>query len=85
MYWDDHASNGWMYVLMTGWFTILAVVVVLAVVAVIRFQNRSAPDRHYVAPMSSARQTLAQRFARGELDEDEFRRRLAVLNEIEPS
>jgi len=85
MHWDDHASNGWMFVLMIGWFTILVVVVVLAVVAVIRFQNRNAPDRHYAVPMSSARQILLQQFARGELDEDEFRRRLAVLDEVEPS
>jgi putative membrane protein len=71
----DHMSGGWWWVMGVGWLVFLAAVVVLVVILVRHFSvsgnrgNRTAHD------------TLAERFARGEIDEDEYRRRRAALRE----
>jgi putative membrane protein len=80
---DETAMMGW-YVgdHMTGWgwvgmalstvlFIGLLVLVGLVLVRADRQQERPAP--------SSAEQVLAERYARGDIDEDEYRRRLATL------
>lgn len=55
--------------------------IIVAIVALVRytatFTRRS--DGHAAGPA----QLLAERFARGEIDEDEYRRRLQVLGERE--
>ena len=74
--WDDrgdHMGRGWWWVMGIGWLVFLALVVVLVVILVRHFtQNR--PTRS-----STAEAVLAERFARGEIDEDEFRRRRDAL------
>jgi putative membrane protein len=72
--WDgnDHMDGGWWWVMGIGWLIFLAVVVVLAVLLL----------RHVTtgpARSSSAGDILAERFARGEIDEDEYRRRRSAL------
>ena len=59
--------------MMLGW---LLVIVALVIVLVRGFERRDQ-----AAPVSDAEQVLATRFARGEVDETEFRARLAVLKE----
>jgi putative membrane protein len=70
---DDQMGHGWWWVMGVGWLIFLAVVVVLVVVLV----------RHFASPSSSgvrsAQDTLAERFARGEIDEDEYRKRRDAL------
>jgi putative membrane protein len=51
------------------WFLVTSVVVVVAVIAT----RRSRPAQ------PTARQVLDQRYARGDIDEDEYRRRLHGL------
>jgi putative membrane protein len=58
--------------MMVAWWLLIAALVVLAVRAV------SRPGR---ATSAAAEATLAERYARGEIDEPEFRARLAVLKE----
>jgi putative membrane protein len=65
-------DDGWWWVMGIGWLVILAVVVVLAVVLVRHFTQTSRPA-------SSAEDVLAERFARGEIDEQEYRRRRDAL------
>jgi putative membrane protein len=65
----DHMGRGWWWVMGIGWLVFLALVVTLVVVLV----------RHFGSPggrgVRSAQDTLAERFARGEIDEEEYRRR----------
>jgi len=73
-----------------GWFTtsismllLWAVLVAIAVV-LYRTMNR-APDPPRTPAGTPAEHLLAERFARGEIDEEEYRRRLAVLRADGPS
>jgi putative membrane protein len=70
--WDgDHMGRGWWWVMGAGWLVFLAVLVALAAVLM-----RSVATR---AGRGSAHDILAERFARGEIDEDEYRRRRSAL------
>jgi len=70
--WDgDHMGRGWWWVMGIGWLIFLAFIVLLVVVLVRTFTN--GPAR------GSADDILAERFARGEIDEDEYRRRRNAL------
>lgn len=60
---------GWM---MIGSYVFWAVVIVVCVYAIARFARPA--DSH-----SGARSILENRLARGEINEDEFRSRLAIL------
>jgi putative membrane protein len=74
MYYGDHMS-GW------GWFAMSfsAVVfwglLIVAIVLLVRHLHTGAPAQHRANP----EQVLAERFARGEIDENEYRDRLAAL------
>ncbi|MFI6654876.1 SHOCT domain-containing protein [Streptomyces sp. NPDC050523] len=78
MYWNGHNMNGW------GWFTMsfgtVLLWALLIAVGVLLYRSlngtsKAAPP----SPPSSAEQLLAERFARGEIDEEQYRRSLAVL------
>jgi putative membrane protein len=68
---DDHLGGGWWWVMGIGWLVFLGVLGVLAVVLVRHFTG--------TAVWRSAEDILAERFARGEIDEEEYRRRLGAL------
>lgn len=68
----DHMGRGWWWVMGIGWLIFLALLVVLSVVLVRHF-TQSGPSRR------AAEDVLAERFARGEIDEDEYRRRRDVI------
>jgi putative membrane protein len=72
MFDDGHMDDGWWWVMGVGWLVLLAALVVLAVVLVRHFTQgtRSAPG---------AEDVLAERFARGEIDEEEYRQRRDIL------
>lgn len=75
-------SWGW-----AGWvfFCVVAVVFWAAVITALIFAIRYAGGSHDAAggppPQALPEDVLAQRFARGEIDEDEYRRRVTVLHE----
>jgi putative membrane protein len=69
----DHMSSGWWWVMGVGWLVFLAIVVLSALLLV---RHLGSPDRRGVR---SAQDTLAERFARGEIDEDEYRKRRDAL------
>ena len=58
--------------MMVGWWVLIAVLVVMAVKAWAR--------PHRAEPLH-AEETLAERYARGEIAEQDYRARLAVLRE----
>jgi putative membrane protein len=68
----DRMDDGWWWVMGVGWLVLLAAFVVLAVVLVRHFTQTSG-TRH------GAEEVLAERFARGEIDEEEFRSRRDAL------
>jgi putative membrane protein len=70
---DDGGWMGWWWVFMPILFITLVAVITWAVVALTR---RRPGDRE---PRRDPQQILAERFARGEIDEAEYRRRLAIL------
>jgi putative membrane protein len=68
----DHMGRGWLWVMGIGWLVFLALVIVLSVVLVRHF-TQSGPARR------AGEDVLAERFAHGEIDEDEYRRRRDAL------
>ena len=87
MYWYGDHMSGWGY----GLGIILTIVfwgaLSAAVIAVVRHLGRGRQDRLPPEPPAQAsqppraEQVLAERFARGEIDADEYRQRLDTLRE----
>jgi putative membrane protein len=80
MYWYGSGMSGWGYALMTISMVLFWGAVIAGIVALVRYAGRSgqqgaAPS----APPPAPERLLAERFARGEIDEEEYRRRLAAL------
>jgi putative membrane protein len=75
MFWYHGGMNGW------GWFVTLLFWAVLVAAGILLFRalNRAPRDTHHPGAWNAPEQLLAERFARGEIDEDEYRRRLSVL------
>ncbi|MFE0642440.1 SHOCT domain-containing protein [Streptomyces sp. NPDC058877] len=79
MFWYGNGMNGW------GWFAMSAGMVLfwglLITLAVMFFRTLGrSPERPSVPrPTASAEQILGERLARGEIDEEEYRRRLKTL------
>ncbi len=69
---DGHMGGGWWWVMGIGWLVFLAAIVVVAVVVLRHYQTR-APTR------GSAHDVLDERFARGEIDVEEYRKRRDAL------
>jgi putative membrane protein len=75
MFFDDH-MNGWGFLFGAFSNLIFLGLVVAGIVLLVRYLGRT-PGRTLWTP--NPRQILAERFARGEIDEEEYRRRLRVL------
>ncbi len=86
MYWHDGGMNGW------GWFgtsigmLLFTALLVLGGVLLFRSLDRSTsrpapPAPPAISDRPSAEQVLADRFARGEIDDQEYRERLAALRD----
>lgn len=69
---DGHMGDGWWWVMGIGWLIFLAAVVAIAV-ALTRNHRASGGSRR------SAQFTLDERFARGEIDADEYQSRRDIL------
>lgn len=78
MFWYGDGMSGWGYAFMSVSMILFWGLVVLGIVALVRYLGRAArpmgaPDR------PTPEQLLAERLARGEIDEDEYRRRRDAL------
>ncbi len=78
MFWYDHNMGWWGYAGMAIGMTLFWALLIVGIVVLIRF---SVGDRQPSSsrPTPSPEQVLADRFARGEISETEYRDRLAVL------
>lgn len=86
MYWYGHGMGGWGFGLMAFSFLLFWALVIVAIVLLVRYFGRAGrqggsfpPPGSYGPPGSTAEQLLAERFARGEIDEEEYQRRLNTL------
>ena len=80
MFWWGQGMSGWGYALMSVSMVLFWGVVILGIVALVRYLGRSSPPAGGAGvPRPSAEQVLAERFARGEIDEQEYQSRLATL------
>ncbi|PXY28487.1 SHOCT domain-containing protein [Prauserella muralis] len=81
MFWYGDGMSGWGYTLMTVSMVLFWGLLILGVIALIRFASRdSRPTLTPPAQPHTPEQVLAERFARGEIDEDEYHRRLDALH-----
>lgn len=83
--WD---GNGWMWNGGWGWivsaavFTVLFAVVITGIVLGVRYLASSRHGTAGAAPQSrAAEDVLGERLARGEIDDNEYRQRMATLRE----
>ncbi|MFD4560107.1 SHOCT domain-containing protein [Streptomyces sp. NPDC058469] len=77
-YWNQLGMSGWDWFAMSiGSVLLWAVFLTSAVLLIRNLTHTSQRPNTLAAP--SPEQVLADRFARGEMDEEEYRNRLAVL------
>jgi putative membrane protein len=75
--WDgssNHMDGGWWWVMGIGWLVFLAAIVVIVLLVVRPSEHRASKGAR-----SGPEDLLAERLARGEIDEDEYRRRRDAL------
>lgn len=77
-YWNHHGMSGWDWFAMSIGSVLLWAVLLTFAVLLIRDLTHTSQRPHTVAA-PSPEQVLADRFARGEIDEEDYRNRLAVL------
>ena len=70
--WNGHHDGGMGW----GWLVMLILIVLVVAVTVLLVRHFSAGGR---SGRDGAEQVLAERFARGEIDEEEFRKRRDTL------
>jgi len=85
MYWYGSGMSGWGYGLMTVSMILFWGAVIFGIVLLVRYFGRSGQPPAAPSPPQSAEsppspeRLLAERFARGEIGEEEYQQRLAVL------
>ncbi|MFJ9898360.1 SHOCT domain-containing protein [Streptomyces sp. NPDC091280] len=78
MYWNQHDMSGWNWFAMSiGSVLMWSVLLTVAVLLIRRLGHTPQQPHPHGSPPPE--QVLADRFARGEIDEEEYRNRLAVL------
>ncbi|MBN9096656.1 MULTISPECIES: SHOCT domain-containing protein [unclassified Pseudonocardia] len=83
MFWygNGNGVDGWVYVLMTVGMVLFWGAVIIGVIALVRHTTRPEIHAPSHTPPPTPQQLLAERFARGEIDEHEYRSRLDVLHQ----
>ncbi len=77
MYWDGGWSGGWIVMLLVM-FAFWALVIV-GIVALVRYTGHETQPPAGTGQWQSAERILDERFARGEISEEEYTRRRQVL------
>ena len=87
MYWYGDHMSWWGYGLGIAGMVLFWGLLIVAIVAAVRYLGRGRQERLPQEPPAptprppGAEQVLAERFARGEIDADEYRQRLEILRE----
>ncbi len=79
MWWygNGNGMGGWGYVLMTVSMVLFWGLVIFGVIALVRYLGRQ--DRSLGPPRLTPEQVLAERFAHGQIDEQEYQERMDTL------
>ncbi|MDW8807133.1 SHOCT domain-containing protein [Streptomyces scabiei] len=81
MFWYDHDVSGWGWFAMSAGMILFWALIITAVVLLIRALNSPHEHTHTpLAPAPTPEDILRERLARGEIDEEEYRRRLSALH-----
>lgn len=84
MYWGN-GMGGWGMVLMTVSSLLFWGLVIAGIVVLVRYAGRSGQPGTPAIQGPTPQQLLAERFARSEIDEDEYTQRLRVLSATTPA
>lgn len=79
MFWYDHNMGWWGYAGMGVGMVLFWALIIVGIVALIRFTTGGPQAPRVNSP--TAEQLLSARFASGEIDETQYRERLAVLRD----
>ena len=79
MMWYGDGMSGWGFALMMGSTLVFWAAVIAGGVALFRYLSRVSGQTGFRESRSTPEQLLAERFARGEIDDEEYRRRLDTL------
>lgn len=81
--WNGGYGGGWSWVITALVLTLFFAVVITAIVVAVRYLAAGGrhPDQESAARSAQAEDVMAQRFARGEIDDTEYRQRMTVLRE----
>lgn len=78
MHWWYEGMGGWGWGLMTVSMVLFWVLLIVAIVALVRYLMRAEREKGSSAA-DSAERLLAERYARGDIDAEQYRERLATL------
>ncbi|ORI13503.1 SHOCT domain-containing protein [Rhodococcus sp. 1168] len=81
MYWYGNDPTGWGYALMIIGMVVFWGVLITGVLLLLRSQGARGSQQTHPPVLYTAEQLLAERFARGEIDEDDYRARLTTLRQ----
>ncbi|MBW5480561.1 SHOCT domain-containing protein [Streptomyces bambusae] len=79
MFWYDHNLGGWGWFAMSVSMILFWALIITVAVLLFRTVNRPPHEHTHTPAAPTPEQVLAHRLARGEIDEDEYQRRLAAL------
>ncbi|MET0641722.1 MAG: SHOCT domain-containing protein [Jiangellaceae bacterium] len=85
MMWYGDGMGGWGFVLMAVSTVVFWGALIAGGVALFRYLNRTAAKPASSEARPTPEQLLAERFARGEIDEEEYRQRLDTLRSPGPA
>lgn len=85
MYWYGGPASGWGWVLMGVGMVVFWGIVITAVVLLVRSPRAAAQTPGQPTARPTPEQVLAERFARGEIDEADYTGRLATLHRKVPA
>jgi putative membrane protein len=85
MYWYGHGMSGWGYGLTAISMVVFLGALIYGIVALVRYAGRGTPQTHEPAQPPAPERLLAERFARGEIDDEEYQRRLTSLRAAGPA
>lgn len=78
---DIGAASGWLFGLVWLFFLVALVGGIVALIFAVQrgSSSRQRPESSSPSPIAAAEEILAERFARGEIDEEEYNNRRAAL------
>jgi len=79
MWWYDGGMHGWGYAFMALGTLLFWGLVIAGIVAAVRYAARGDRSLQPSAGWPTPEQILADRYARGEIDEDDYRERLRTI------